>query len=161
MRECTKCNTQKPISEFYKHTCGYRHNCKTCHAEKAKEWATKNKDRRLEIVKASRAKTDTWKNYRNKWKSLNGQSAERRAKQTERTPHWVDKDELFLIREAYSLCRLREMQTGIKWHVDHIVPLRGKHVSGLHTIMNLQVIPAVINLHKSNKMHFQLKDMPK
>jgi hypothetical protein len=66
-------------------------------------------------------------------------------------PKWVDSEELWLIKEVYDLAALRTKLFGFSWHVDHIVPLQGALVSGLHTIGNLQVIPGVENMSKSNK----------
>ena len=67
------------------------------------------------------------------------------------TPKWVDKDHMWLIKEAYELAQLRTKQFGFSWHVDHIVPIQGELVSGLHVIENLQVIPAIENIKKKNK----------
>lgn len=58
----------------------------------------------------------------------------------------------FVYKEVYSLCKLRESLTGFKWHIDHMIPLKGKNVSGLHVWNNFQSIPATINTSKQNKL---------
>lgn len=58
-----------------------------------------------------------------------------------RTPIWADLDK---IREFYNKC-----PEG--YHVDHIIPLRGEIVSGLHVVENLQYLFAKDNLSKGNK----------
>ena len=75
--------------------------------------------------------------YKDKYKERNGTNAKRlRERQV-----YDDKEE---IAEFYRNC-----PEG--YHVDHIIPLNGKNVSGLHTIINLQYLPATENLRKSNK----------
>ena len=53
-----------------------------------------------------------------------------------------------VVKEAHELRKLRNEITGIEWHVDHIEPLKGKDVCGLHIWSNLQVIPKLLNLKK-------------
>lgn len=54
-------------------------------------------------------------------------------------------------KEAHSLRILRNKHTGFEWHVDHLVPLKGVDVCGLHIWSNLAVIPKIDNLRKGNK----------
>ena len=73
----------------------------------------------------------------------------RRAAQFQRTPAW-DPD-AHLIIAKYQLAAMFTRETGLPHHVDHIIPLQGKNVSGLHVFSNLRVIPGADNVKKSNK----------
>lgn len=81
---------------------------------------------------------------------INAAVAKREAAKKQRTPNWISPTDLWMIQEIYTLASLRSDYTGISWHVDHIIPLQGENVSGLHIPINLQVIPAVENIKKSN-----------
>lgn len=101
-------------------------------------------------------KTDEKRKIKSNWRKkhkgkVNSWTAARYAAKSKRTPVWLTKDERWLIQEAYELAALRSKLTGIEWHVDHIVPMQGSNVSGLHCPENLQVIPGQINSTKSNK----------
>jgi hypothetical protein len=75
--------------------------------------------------------------------------AKRRATKLRATPAWLDpRDLLPIYHEAARLTA----ETGVLHHVDHIVPLRGDGVCGLHVPWNLQAIPAIENLKKGNRL---------
>jgi len=82
---------------------------------------------------------------------LNGLKKLYKIQKTQAIPKWLTDWDEFVLREIYDLSRMRTDSTGIEWHVDHIIPLKGKEVCGLHIPNNLQVIPAVENLSKGNK----------
>jgi hypothetical protein len=73
--------------------------------------------------------------------------AKRKAHQLQATPSWADKKS---IAGIYYLATLFN-DTGIKLHVDHIVPLQSDVVCGLHCEANLQLLPASDNISKSNR----------
>jgi hypothetical protein len=81
---------------------------------------------------------------------INTNVAKRKAAKLQRIPKWTTETDLWMIKEIYALSALRTKLTGVLWHVDHILPLQGEIVSGLHTPFNMQVIPAIENIKKSN-----------
>ena len=87
---------------------------------------------------------------KNKSKYLSNAVA-RKAYIKQATPLWFDENHLFVVREAYELAKLREKVTGFPWDVDHVIPLRGKNVCGLHVMQNIAVIPRSVNNFKRAK----------
>lgn len=79
-------------------------------------------------------------------------NAKRRANKIQATPRWLTKEHLEDVEELFLCARMFKLYTGEEYHVDHIVPLQGKNVCGLHVPWNMQVIPAKENLSKSNKI---------
>ena len=78
-------------------------------------------------------------------------TVKRRAAKMQRTPKWLTADDAWMLEQAYELAILRTKLFGFSWHVDHIIPLQGKTVSGLHVPTNVQVIPWRDNVAKANR----------
>lgn len=117
-------------------------------ANKEKIYAT---DRKWKLANPEKVKAITKRWCNNHPDRLASNVRIRQASKAKRTPAWLTKDDEWFMREVYHLARIRTESTGIKWHVDHIIPLRGKYVSGLHVPSNLQVIPAKMNYLASNR----------
>ena len=77
----------------------------------------------------------------------NSAQAKRRASLLRAMPVWADKA---AIQAKYEQAQRLTLETGIEHHVDHIIPLSNKSVSGLHVENNLRVVTAVLNLKKRN-----------
>lgn len=79
-------------------------------------------------------------------------AAERRAAKRNATPPWFTQRDRDDIAAMFELARVLTKASGVQYHVDHIVPLRGRGVCGLHVAWNMQCLPAVENLRKNNRL---------
>lgn len=109
---------------------------------KRREYYLKNRERILEYKK-SYGKINRGKR--------NAIEAKRYAEKLNRTPNWLTKAQKEEIEQFYWLAKDLYRVTGETYHVDHIVPMQGKNISGLHVPWNLQILPSDLNASKGNK----------
>lgn len=147
---CTLCSKKKQLSEFYlrKATGGVgEYKCKLCIKSKRSKHTSDNYEK---VRACNRKAVSKWsKNNRGK---CNAMVSKYRATKINALPSWMTQVELSKIRSLYKIARKISKDTKVRHEVDHIIPLRGKTVCGLHTIYNLRVITKVDNLKKGNTL---------
>lgn len=178
-KTCKKCGNVLSLDSFYLHrnvckTCCVANVLKNQKDNpeknrlKAKRWREKNPERYKQVWQAYRERNQEimrercaeWRknnteyaNEQNRlWAKQNPEkaaanSAKRRAQLLSATPSWADQK---AIKVEYALAKWCSQVMDEDYHVDHIVPLKGKNVCGLHVHQNLQVIPASVNQAKRN-----------
>ena len=179
MKICSSCKIDKSEMDFVKHSGnpdGLQYQCKACQ----KERYLANREKRIQQViqraaqfKPEKAKYDRirrvekfseLREYEKFRASLphrqalrNQITAKRRAQLRNATADWDREFDDLIFKEAFNLAKIREELTGFKWHVDHVIPLTNPQVCGLHCGYNISVIPARVNILKSNKFepHFE------
>lgn len=82
----------------------------------------------------------------------NSYEAKRRAAKLQRTPKWLTSEHYLEIQKFYSLAKELEVTSKQKLEVDHIIPLQGEQVSGLHVPWNLQILTESENTAKGNRL---------
>ncbi len=83
---------------------------------------------------------------------LSAKCAKRRASKLSATPNWLTEEHFEQIKIFYKKAKNLGKWSNVSYHVDHIIPLQGKIVSGLHVPWNLRVITEEENLRKSNNL---------
>lgn len=111
--------------------------------ERAKQQASSFRKRNPEKVREMQR---SWKS-RNRAKATALQTL-RDAAKSKATPAWASKE---AIEKIYAEAARITRETGIEHQVDHIIPIRGRDVVGLHVEYNLQVITAIENKRKGNR----------
>lgn len=162
-RACTDCGVD--ITFTYKAKHGER--CKECVAKYMAEYRTANSSRIAAKKKAwaeanrehkamqdrgyAQANPEKRRVARVKWANANpdkdrAAKATNRAERLMRAPPWANRER---VEAYYNVCAFfNEVNGFVKYHVDHVIPLKGKKVSGLHVHNNLQVLLAKENLRK-------------
>ena len=123
--------------------------------DKKNEWYEANKEQVMDAAKTR--PIEVKREYQKAWKERNttwvrADTKARRRKHREATPSWLTKKEKAEIRQLYQIAITMSKTTGEQYVVDHIIPLRGEDVCGLHVPWNLRVITQEENLKKSNKI---------
>jgi hypothetical protein len=156
MKICAACQTEKQKSDFYKDkrkSDGLYSSCKSCTQSKSKSWKASNPNYRSEYYLKNKGaeleKAKVWAKGNSGVR--NSITAKRRASKLQATPSWLSEKDQTQIKRIYTACTNVTERTGKSHHVDHIVPLQGENVCGLHVPWNLAIIPASMNLSKSNK----------
>ena len=170
MKLCKECFLEKSNNEFYVN----RAKCKTCYRLKTSSYKTSHKkevrqrnitwnmnhiehrriySEKYNLLNINYIRSRTLKYLKNNLHKCNAIRAKYMAAKLHATPEWLTKDHFKEIEEFYLLAKELAWlnQDGKTFHVDHIIPLQGENISGLHVPWNLQLLPASFNIKKSNK----------
>lgn len=113
--------------------------------ERFKKYQKKYRNTYPEKLKKSKQKE-----YNKNKASYLKRAREREKRLAKATPPWLTLEQKAHINRTYKLRDIISEATKITYHVDHIVPIKGKNVCGLHVPWNLLVISAKENLAKNN-----------
>jgi hypothetical protein len=155
-KKCSCCKEEKSFSLFSKNISrkdGLHPSCKDCKNKGNQKYHSNNRDKESLYSKKyfkSVGKFQTAK--------ICEISARRRARKLQATPKWLSGSDLTAIKCKYSVAAMFNKYSDVRYAVDHIVPLQGKTVCGLHVPWNLQVIPVKDNLKKGNKLQEELSN---
>lgn len=155
-RKCPKCQIVKDIEEFSidaSRKGGRQCYCRDCQSKiyESKKAIAKEQRKKRYLENKEREKQKMRSYYDSNKSEYYARNAIRRSIRLSASPSWLTQEDKEAMAILYAHSQYLTETTGEPWHVDHIVPLQGKTVCGLHVPWNLQVITAKENLAKNNR----------
>lgn len=153
---CNKCLITKEVSEFYKraYCSGYRGRCIKCMSKMGPNGRKKRLSKySKEELRAKRLQV--YKNLNSKPERKAKQAfyqATRVSRQINAAPKWLTVEQLSAVKAYYETAKILTLEFGVQMEVDHIIPLKGKDVCGLHVPWNLQIMVKEANRQKGNRL---------
>lgn len=154
LKTCRKCGVDKPLELFPKqkqNKDGRHSHCKTCRSQydTTRYDSKKRSELYFKDVETERQKRRDY--YMRNKGAYYVRRAHQRAGLLYRIPKWLTDEDHLKINCIYSICKMLNKYGNERYEVDHIVPLRGKTVWGLHVPSNLRILPQRLNRSKGNK----------
>ena len=133
----------------------YANNREACLSNKKRYYAKNREEIRATQAEYQKANYEQMLENNKQWRKKNPLKAKmkdvlNRYNRYNAIPNWLTKEDKQKIKDIYKKCKELTMQTGIQHHVDHIIPIKGKNISGLHVPENLQILTASQNCSKRN-----------
>ncbi len=156
MKTCTKCGEAKPLTAFNRQAGtkdGLKYLCRECHKLQHRQYSALNATTEVQRARTWNAQNPEAKaTHQAAWRTKNRDrvaalTAKRKAAKLNATPPWADQAKINAVYEEAAALRA----LGLDVHVDHVVPLQGREVSGLHVHTNLQLLLADDNQRKGSK----------
>lgn len=111
--------------------------------EQSRDWVEENREKHNETNRRSKQKHKG---------RVRAEVRRRQAAKLQRTPPWLTPEDHAAIQAVYDEAHRLEQADGVKRNVDHVVPLQGEEVSGLHVPWNLQILTEAENCSKRNRL---------
>ena len=105
----------------------------------------KPKRKQYNIANADKLRARARRYAKENPESFRERNATRRARTRNATPPWLTKEMRAEIKVLHAEANALKAKFGVTFDVDHIVPLDGRHVSGLHVPWNMRVITQAEN----------------
>jgi hypothetical protein len=158
MYTCNRCKISKEKEKFPPRKAnknkGIDGTCKECHTFLSVQYYHAKKQEGINLNSNRQKYKQEWY-HKNKERlaPIHLHNCRKRQSQVKiATPKWLTKEQENAILDVYKKAKELEKKDGIKRHVDHIIPLQGKTVCGLHVSWNLEVLTSKENISKGNKL---------